>query len=657
MIFESLILENFGIYKGRHEVDLDSPDHTKPIILFGALNGGGKTTFLDALQLALYGKHAKCSNRGRLSYAAYLEQTINRYAPEKQTSITLRFRHDVSGQRHTYEINRAWEKHDRKECKEAINVSHNGHPDALLSEHWDDFVNDFIPQSLSELFFFDGEKIENLADPARAAELVRTGIEALLGLELLAQLSVDLSVMKKRIQENLLDEKQSELLQTAQERVSALKTARTELNKSFAQVLETLQDQQAEVDYLRQQLSDNGAHLLKTKDQVNREEATIKAQLDSINGELIRLAAGALPLKLVSDLIEQTKKQLHKEAEIKNYHTARTLLVSQEEKILARLSQDVAHTKLTEVKAQLMAEREQQDQLYAEPCYLNCDPSIFNGLDERIAQEEQQAKALLQQKNELTNKLELVQRKLQTIPDFDAVKGIIEKAATSEAALLQAEQNRSDLLEQAQHLESDIQQAEAQLNAILVQGNAQNFEQQRQLQVANHSERLQSIIDEFKGELIKENIQRLQQRIKSKFDTIKRKESLISEIRIDSETFILTLFAQDLRPISPTRLSAGERQLLAIAVLWGLADESGKELPTIIDTPMGRLDGKHRSRLIEHYFPMAAAQVILLSTDEEIQGHYYKKLKPYIAKEYHIAYDEAECSSFIQPGYFPENPA
>ncbi|MGL4749125.1 MAG: AAA family ATPase, partial [Shewanella sp.] len=128
MIFENLTIKNFGIYKGDHEIDLDSQDHVKPIILIGALNGGGKTTFLDALQLALYGKHAKCSNRGRLSYAAYLEQTINRYATEKEASITLRFRHETAGKKHVYEINRAWEKHDHKECKESVVVSYNGRP-------------------------------------------------------------------------------------------------------------------------------------------------------------------------------------------------------------------------------------------------------------------------------------------------------------------------------------------------------------------------------------------------------------------------------------------------------------------------------------------------------------------------------------------------
>lgn len=84
MILEELKLNNFGIYKGIHEISLDSPDPLKPVILIGALNGAGKTTFLDALQLALYGKFAKCSNRGRLSYSAFLEKNINHFAEQKK---------------------------------------------------------------------------------------------------------------------------------------------------------------------------------------------------------------------------------------------------------------------------------------------------------------------------------------------------------------------------------------------------------------------------------------------------------------------------------------------------------------------------------------------------------------------------------------------
>ena len=104
--------------------------------------------------------------------------------------------------------------------------------------------------------------------------------------------------------------------------------------------------------------------------------------------------------------------------------------------------------------------------------------------------------------------------------------------------------------------------------------------------------------------------------------------------------------------MSPSRLSAGERQLLAIAVLWGLAEASGKEIPTVIDTPLGRLDGKHRNKLINNYFPNASQQVILLSTDEEINGEYYKQLSPSICREYHLQYNEQQQSSAFTEGYF-----
>lgn len=71
MIFNKLEIKNFGIYQGEHSINLEV-EHNKPIILIGALNGGGKTTFLDAIQLALYGKHARCSNRAGTAYGTFL---------------------------------------------------------------------------------------------------------------------------------------------------------------------------------------------------------------------------------------------------------------------------------------------------------------------------------------------------------------------------------------------------------------------------------------------------------------------------------------------------------------------------------------------------------------------------------------------------------
>ena len=128
----------------------------------------------------------------------------------------------------------------------------------------------------------------------------------------------------------------------------------------------------------------------------------------------------------------------------------------------------------------------------------------------------------------------------------------------------------------------------------------------------------------------------------------------MSGLTIDPETFTVTLLDRSGRPLPFDRLSAGERQLLATSLLWGLARASGRPVPTIIDTPLGRLDSSHRKHLTERYFPFASHQVLLLSTDEEIVGDYLRSIRPFVTRSYHLAHDEKLGSTSVKSGYFPQ---
>lgn len=98
-------------------------------------------------------------------------------------------------------------------------------------------------------------------------------------------------------------------------------------------------------------------------------------------------------------------------------------------------------------------------------------------------------------------------------------------------------------------------------------------------------------------------------------------------------------------------LSAGERQMMATGILWGLSRCTGMTLPTVIDAPLGRLDRTHRTNLIERYFPNASRQVVLLSTDEEIAGDHLRRLQPSVGAQYRLDFNETEACTTISEGY------
>lgn len=181
MLLRKITLEEFGAYRGKQSLDL-TPKKNKPVILIGGLNGCGKTTLLDAIQLALYGNRARCSGRGAQTYETYLRESINRKAdPARGSAVTLEFTILSGGQEHYYRVVRSW-RTSGKTLKEFLNVyvdesyserakpGRTVQPDAkfnrLLSEGWADHVESLLPLEIASLAFFDGEKIESLPTPS-----------------------------------------------------------------------------------------------------------------------------------------------------------------------------------------------------------------------------------------------------------------------------------------------------------------------------------------------------------------------------------------------------------------------------------------------------------------------------------------------------------
>lgn len=652
MIFKELQIKNFGIYQGEHSINLEV-ENGKPIILLGALNGGGKTTFLDAIQLVLYGKHAKCSNRAGNAYGSFLASCKNRFAPaQDEVMLSLSFLHRSENRIRRYDIERSWQVKGL-EAKDKIRVLVDCQHDEYLSQYWDDFVNEFIPLSLSDLFFFDGEKIENLAHPQRSSELVKTGIESLLGLDLLSQLQIDLAQVDKKRRAGNVDQSVMAKVSACEDEMGDHNVIMSDLKKELADIEQQLSDTNIAINKARQAVRNTGAHLIEKRDELKFDLGAVEAKLKLNKAEQIKLAAGVGPLALVKDLIAQTKTQIRLETDAKQAKVLDEAISAYDERILAALNASAAPEQTLVHVSQTMAEQAKaRQQLASVECYLNTDLGIFNGLDERIAEEEKQRQRLKKDETKLLELQALLQKQLDTIPAYDSVQHLITELAEYEATfknLNTRHKQKQQLLDQAIARSNVLSQ---RYTNLLAQQNKDTFEQKRTIQVSEHIKKLKTTLRGFAEQLISENIERLQTLVKQKFDALGRKSQLISDLKICPTSFAITLYDMSGNALEPAKLSAGERQLLAIAILWGLAEASGKELPTVIDTPLGRLDGIHRSNLVNNYFPKAGQQVILLSTDEEIVGDYYKQLKPYIAREFHISYNEPAKTSGFNQGYF-----
>ena len=170
--------------------------------------------------------------------------------------------------------------------------------------------------------------------------------------------------------------------------------------------------------------------------------------------------------------------------------------------------------------------------------------------------------------------------------------------------------------------------------------------------VVKSTKRTRETLGFFRKAVVDQHIGEISRLVLGSFNELLHKKSLVSEIEINQEDFTVALVGGDGSVRSTSRLSAGERQLLAVSLLWGLARASGYPLPVIIDTPLGRLDAAHRTNLVERYFPNASHQVILLSTDKEIDEECLDKLRPALGKSYLLDFDDTSQCTTIRPGYF-----
>lgn len=654
MIFDELTLNNVGVFRGAHTFALTPPSPNKPVILVGGLNGCGKTTLLESIHLALYGPLARTSTRRGLGgYSGYLRQLIHR--GQSTATIELAFHAYQEGQAHSYRIRRAWVANGDS-VRETLEIKIDGQLDRAFTDRWAEHVEAFIPRGVADLFFFDGEKIEALADPDTARDVLRTAVGALLGLDLVDRLATDLSVVSRQHKEKSAAPDVQHAITAAQEKIAHLRADETATLQEAANLRGQLERADKHLFQIEERFRLDGGELFEQRKNLEAQRSSVERDLDAVRARLRKLAEGFGPLLLVAPQIAHLLERSGTELDASRQGQLVQLLAERDQLVMDQLRTARTSAKaISAIEEQLREDRARREHLAATDLITGLDEegrSSIAAISQQLAATSDQIRDALDQHAVVLANLEQVTRNLEAVPTQDALRELLEqRAAAREAreaaltALTQAEERLGYL--RARRAEEDRTYERQLERAAEAAGDMEDAQR-----IVEHAQLVQDTLAEFRVRAAHKHLERIETLVLESLKRLMRKDNLISELSIDPKTFELELRQPDGQSLRPDALSAGERQLLAVSLLWGLAQASGRPLPIIVDTPLGRLDSHHRQHLIERYFPHASHQVMLLSTDTEIDTAAMASLKPRLGHVYHLLQDAASNATSVERGYF-----
>lgn len=646
MIINNLKLHNFGVYASDNEFDFNSE---KPVVLIGGMNGRGKTTFLEAVLLALYGSESFAYKESKYnSYGRYLFNHINVADGTSQAFVELTFTMD--GDR--YVVKRSWNG-DMKRVHEKITVEKNFEMNDFLTKNWPMFIENVLPESLSKFFFFDGEKIAALAEDDTSKDM-KDAIKSMLGITVLDTLGKDLSRLLNTISKNVITQDEREQIEqlrniknNSKAELDELDREKEKLENEHLQSKKYLED--LEASYLAA-----GGGILEDRQALVKKKTELSVKAHQTKKDLIEMAGSDLPLLMVSDLLEDIQIHSEKEIEKKNLE----LSLKQVTKYYDRFQKQQNNHRSADDFMNFF--KDEVDQYQVEMIYNLSDEHLYRLsllLNNNLGNEKDSIIKLLNEESKLKRELDSIESDLSVEIDEEKLKHISKEITETKMNIAVSKVKIASLLEKRTSLNGkamkDASTFDKYVENVLTKLE-QNDENERIIKYIRYA---QNILDHYEIKLQERKTDLLAYTMTECYKKLASKKNMIEYIKMDSASLDFTYYDSNDREVPKKSLSAGEKQLMIISLLWALAICSKKKLPVIIDTPLSRLDSEHRASLVKTYFPNASEQTIILSTDSEINHHYYDMMRDYVGDEFLLVYDDIHKNTMIKRGYFKEDQA
>ena len=661
MILEQLTLTNFRVFKDRNTFDL-SPriqyGKKRPIILFGGLNGAGKTTILTAIRQVLYGKQILGSGASNKAYEVFLETSIHRPKcvtfKSSSSSIELTFSYASMGVKKNYLVKRSWMLENKK-IVERLSIFEDGiELTALNKEQCQGFLNELIPIGVSDLFFFDGEKIAELAEDA-AGKALGDSIKKLLGLDLLETLDSDLTLLQRQKSKKNASKEIQQRITKLEKQLEKIEAQARKEQEAYQQAKPIEVEAQSKIDKLESLLSEKGGAWAATRESETRRAVELEVEKNLLEAQIRDLISDKFPIAIAREFAQSALSQLMKEKEQKSVINTSDLVRSHLTSLELKLEKLLSSSNFKQTNNLIKAEFEdvldtQSDIQLIHDVSDSVLTSIESVIKDATGQQQHKIQRLHEKLLEKNLALDNIGKNIARAPESAQIQPVLDDIRIEQKRKQDSIRLQARYLEKYKRFLRDAIDITRQLDK-LSEELATESNKDRTLNLISDAK---DLLKDFKKEIANKKVKDLEKELIMSFERLSRKDDHELHVEIDPRTFSVKLTGENGRAVDKNDLSAGEKQIYAISILEALAKTSGRNLPIIIDTPLGRLDSVHRKNLINNYLPHASHQVIVLSTDTEVGEAFHADLSSEISHAYKLDYSSKTGSTTADEGYFWE---
>lgn len=652
MIINEIQLTNIGAYRDVHSFDF-RPDNDKNVILIGGENGAGKTTLLNAIKLGLFGAYSYGYKTENAEYYKKVESILNHTAKkldENNFQIQVEFSLIDGFEKVDYTSTRNW-NYVNKSIKESHHILANNEE---LSEYEKDLflskLKEIMPPQLLDLCLFDGEEIARIVSENLLSDYLKNLSRVVFNLDLFETLEEDLETYSNQT----LDVKKME---SAEQELYDLNVREKELRTNIISAMNKIKELTTEKNELQdeyQRLKDDfekyGGLVKSERENLIKQMNTLENERKQNMDKIKEFVSNLLPFYLSKQLLTETRAQIENE---EAYQLYRQLNAKLTDKNIAQIIQNTlgsfdsnTSNEFKNQLLQLMKPSQDINQIhgasFSESSLVeNMFIQISNSADEDCL-------SIIEINRQKLNELQHLREQLKVNDTTNEFSEMIERMESNQQSILKLE-------EEIDVHETLLEEWKTSLNTTIDSiDKIQSTLKDRDKTVSSflESQKIIALSRRFREIQLKKKLQQVQIEASSMLKRIFRKHNYVSSIIIDPETYDVLLIDSHKDYIEKSTLSAGEKEILLISIIWAIFKCSGRKVPFIFDTLLGRLDKTHKAAVLTEFIPNCGKQAIILSTDSEIDETHYRILENIVAKEYTLEFNVEQKETNILNQYF-----